>query len=96
MPSTNLSNLLPVARAKGKATASGGKWWAERGDDGDVIVGHYSTHLFTVEGDGETVPINGGWGSVSDKAGVGKVLRSAECWTSHTSGRIYHYHQLFV
>jgi hypothetical protein len=94
---TNLSNLLSAAREGGEATASSGRWAASRGPDGNVDIYHHTTHMVTVEADGEVVPINEGWGSVSDKCGIRKILGNGSCWT-YTGGvasRVYGYNQVY-
>lgn len=99
MSQTNLTNLVPTAREKGSATASNGRWWANLGPDGDVIVGHFSTHMITVEGDDEVVAINRGWGSQTDKCGIAKILRGADGWIPGDNygdrDRVFNYFQLF-
>ena len=59
----------------GTAQASGGAWHATLTGSGSVIIGHYATSMIEIQDDGTVVPINRGWGSVSDKQGINKVLR---------------------
>lgn len=78
---TSLEKLVETAESYGKATASDGRWWAERSYnwDGDTIVtvGHHSTvmlRVYTVQG--EVCPVSMGYGSMTDKCGIRKVLRN--------------------
>ena len=65
--------LVKVARSKGMGVAS--TWTAIRHDDtGTVSVSHYSTHMFNVLGDDTVEPVSRGWGSMTDKCGVRKIL----------------------
>jgi len=59
----------------GTAQASGGAWHATLTESGSVIIGHYATSMMEITADGRVVPINRGWGSVSDKQGINKILR---------------------
>lgn len=70
---TNMSNLIKVARDKGDAIA--GTWLANKHNDtGMVAVSHYSTHMFNVHEDDTVTPVSRGWGSMTDKKGVSKIL----------------------
>jgi hypothetical protein len=70
----NLTNLVAVARKKvGTTTAS--SWRAERCEGGDwVHIYHYSTLMVQINTDNTVVPISRGWGSMSDKKGIRKIL----------------------
>lgn len=67
----------------GSASASGGRWRAERVDDWTVYVWHFDTLMvgFTFDADGywSARPINAGWGSQTDRRGVGDMLRFQRC-----------------
>lgn len=71
---TNLRNLVTVARKKGTAVAS--SWTGHGRPDGSVAVVHYSTHMFTVNPDDTVTPESMGWGSMSDKKGTRKILEN--------------------
>ena len=71
----NLETLVAVARKHGTATASEGRWRA-RLNHGDVMVYHYSTLMLAVGPDDEVTPICMGYGSMTDKCGIRKVLRN--------------------
>jgi hypothetical protein len=73
----SLSTLIEDAVLKGRATASDGRWRAYRQGD-EVIVRHFSTDMIAVCMTTMKVrPISEGWGSMTDKVGIGKVLRGA-------------------
>jgi hypothetical protein len=59
----------------GTAQASGGAWHATLTESGSVIIGHYATSMMEIQDDGSVIPISRGWGSVSDKQGINKILR---------------------
>lgn len=59
----------------GTAQASGGAWHATLTESGSVIIGHYATSMIEIMRDGFVQPISRGWGSVSDKQGINKILR---------------------
>ena len=69
--------IVEAARSsrKGTANASGGAWHATVTGTGSVVVGHYATSMIEIEANGNVIPISRGWGSVSDKQGINKVLR---------------------
>ena len=67
--------IVQAARTKGTAKASGGAWHATLRGDGAVTVGHYATDMIEILPNGEVIPISRGWGSVSDKQGINKILR---------------------
>lgn len=73
---TNQRNLVRVARALGESVAS--SWSAYRrsgGSWGDhVAVWHYNTLMFLVHADDTVTPISRGYGSMTDKCGLRKVL----------------------
>ena len=70
---TNMLELVKVARSKGMGVAS--TWTATRHDDtGTVSVSHYSTLMFNVLSDDTVEPVSRGWGSMTDKCGVRKIL----------------------
>jgi hypothetical protein len=68
---TNLMNLVSVARSRGRAIASS---WRAYCVDGAVTVHHYDTVMFVVNADDSVEPVNRGWGSMSDKKGTRKIL----------------------
>ena len=59
----------------GTAKASGGAWHATLTESGSVVIGHYATSMIEIQDDGTVIPFIRGWGSVSDKQGINKVLR---------------------
>ena len=72
---TTLSRLVDVANRKGRASASDGRWTARLEGDA-VIVRHFSTDMIAVNViTRDVTPISRGWGSMTDKIGVGRVLR---------------------
>jgi len=70
---TNQSDLVRVARALGESVAS--SWSAYRDESGSVSVFHYGTHMVTVHADDTVTGISEGWGSMTDKCGIRKILR---------------------
>jgi len=72
MTRTNQRNLVKVARAKGSAVAS--SWQAYGRPDGSVAIVHYTTHMVTVNPDNTVTPESLGWGSMTDKCGLRKIL----------------------
>lgn len=77
-----LSTLVLSAHVHGRAEASGGRWVARRHADGGVDVWHYQTLMVTLRnrhGYWYAAPMGSGWGSQTDKVGVGKVLRGCQC-----------------
>ena len=71
---SSLRTLIAVAVAKGRASASDGRWTA-RADGGRIIVRHFSTDMIAVDPIArEVFPISRGWGSMTDKCGVGRIL----------------------
>jgi hypothetical protein len=80
---SNLSNLVADAFRHGEASASDRKWQAFR-FGGIVGVWHYDTRLFDVtckapDGGGRVVPVDPGWGSASDRAGVRRITDGWGC-----------------
>lgn len=75
---TRIARLVEVAATHptGTATASNGKWWATRIDDSHaVVVGHHLTKMMTVDYERRVViPVSPGWGSQTDKCGIGAIL----------------------
>lgn len=69
---TNQKNLVRVAREKGTAVAS--SWTGYGRPDGSVAVVHYSTHMVTVNADNSVTAESRGWGSMTDKCGLRKIL----------------------
>jgi len=66
--------LVAVARSKGRAVAS--SWQALRDDDTDSVgVWHYGTLMVLVHADNTVTPVSHGWGSMTDKCGIRKILR---------------------
>lgn len=77
-----VAELPSAAFECGSASASGGRWRAERLDDWTVYVWHFDTLMvgFTFDGWGWSArPINAGWGSQTDRRGVGDMLRLQRC-----------------
>ena len=59
----------------GTAQASGGAWHPTLTESGSVVMGDGDTGMIGVKADGTVIPSSRGWGSVSDKQGIKKVLR---------------------
>jgi hypothetical protein len=82
----NQSNLIKEAIKKGKEVEAGA-WWGYLSEDrwGQwVTVGHYNTKLLRVSTDFNTVqPLEEGWGSISDKQGIRKILKGIEVELSY-------------
>lgn len=77
--SANQANMVHLARTRVR-TIHAGAWAAVPENVGHgitVTVYHYSTPMFTVYPNGDAVGIDRGWGSMSDKCGVGRILRGA-------------------
>ena len=83
---TSIPNLVTAASSLpdgiGWAQASGGRWSASRRDISGILtvnVYHYSTLMLSLErrldGSWWAVGQSRGWGSQTDKVGVGRVLR---------------------
>jgi hypothetical protein len=69
----NQETLVAVARRHGKAVAS--SWRAYRDNDsGAVLVWHYDTLMLEIDDDNTVRGISGGWGSMTDKCGIRKIL----------------------
>ena len=76
MSGINQSNLIQIAKDSPRRQATAGRWKAERDNTGFVSVYHYQTLMFRIHlTTKEVIPISRGWGSMSDKQGVGKILR---------------------
>ncbi len=73
----SLTTLVDEAIRKGRSSASDGRWRAYKVGT-EVIVRHFSTEMIAIDLNARTVrPISSGWGSQTDKVGIGKVLRGA-------------------
>ena len=73
---TNQTNLIHKAIASPRGHAKAGRWEAHRDMTGHVNVVHYRTLMFRIYlPTKEVIPISRGWASISDKQGVGKILR---------------------
>lgn len=82
---TCIALLGETANRDGEATASGGRWWAyrydsETDDHSHVVIGHHSTPMIALHFDGHesaqrVSPIDPGWGSMTDKCGIGEIVR---------------------
>jgi hypothetical protein len=72
----NLTNLVAIARSKGgTSTTIVSSWRAERCEGETVVdIYHYATLMLSVHDDGKVTPISRGWGSMSDKKGLRKIL----------------------
>ena len=87
--------LPRVAFHYGSATASDGRWRAERLDDFTVFVWHYSTlmvafHFESVDrGLVYARAINAGWGSRSDRVGIGDMLRDVRAHNAGSYRELY-------
>ena len=76
MSNVNQSNLIHKAKTSPRGHAKAGHWEAHRDNTGHVNVVHWHTLMFRVcLTTDEVIPISRGWGSISDKQGVGKILR---------------------
>jgi hypothetical protein len=84
---TNLSNLLSIA-AKTPDVVHASSWRAQRHATRPQIitVWHYATAMFQVDMvQRHVIPLNQGWGSVSDKQGTRKILEGAGIITSYNN-----------
>jgi len=74
---TNLARLIATAVKHGRASASDGRWQAyKRG--GLIVVRHFSTEMIEIDPTtGEVFGISRGWGSMTDKCGIGRIMRGA-------------------
>ena len=73
---TNQTNLVHRTLSSTSGYAKAGNWSAHRDGTGFVSVYHYQTLMFRIYlSTEEVVPISRGRGSMSDKQGVGKILR---------------------
>lgn len=94
MARTSLENLVEEATYGRIARAS--TWRAERmtplSGRVDVEVWHYDTKMISLQRrDGEwyAFPCSKGWGSVSDKQGVGKILRGVGCVNANSYNELH-------
>ena len=72
----NQSNLIHRTISSTSGYARAGNWSAHRDGTGFVSVYHYQTIMFRIYlPTQEVVPISRGWASISDKQGVGKILK---------------------
>lgn len=92
--STNLARLVEVAERRGDAVAS--SWRAERservGVGGRIDVWHYDTLMLRLERwttGWYARPISEGWGSISDKQGVGKILVGCRALNARSYRELY-------
>ena len=98
MKRSNFKNLISDAYREGcggYAAASDGKWQAEMhtpaayGSDARVIgVYHFGTELIRIVVDGHgaalrVIPIDSGWGSMTDRCGVRKITAGAGISTGY-------------
>jgi hypothetical protein len=72
----NLTNLVAIARAKGGPSTTTASSWRAVCYEGQLLVDiyHYGTLMLCVHDDETVTPISRGWGSMSDKKGVRKIL----------------------
>lgn len=72
----NLTNLVAIARKK-VGTTKVSSWSATR-HEGEpwVDIYHYGTLMLVVHDDNKISPIDRGWGSMTDKQGIRKVLKN--------------------
>jgi hypothetical protein len=90
MAGVNLTNLIQVTADSPSGSRKAGRWQAVRDGDGTVVVWHYGTAMFRYFPDRRlAVPISGGWGSMSDRQGVGKLLRGAGCRNAISFRELY-------
>jgi hypothetical protein len=81
----NLTTLVAASRANPGRDVKASTWTANT-IGGATDVYHYSTLMFTATGDRIT-PRSPGWGSTSDRCGVGRILRSIPgAWTFRPGG----------
>jgi hypothetical protein len=70
----NQETLVAVARQHGTAVAS--TWRAVRRSDDSVSVWHHGTEMMRVFPDNTATAVSFGWGSMTDKCGIRKILRN--------------------
>lgn len=96
---TNLSNLLNASQANPGKDIHASSWCANTGPSGDTDVWHYATLMvtFSRENDGslDACPVSPGWGSMSDKQGIGKILRGSSVQVFRAGVPVYNYNCLF-
>lgn len=74
-----LNTLIDTARIKYRATASGGRWTAQKHvhqDHTAITITHHTTVMLVIT-DNTVTPISAGWGSHSDIRGINRILRGA-------------------
>lgn len=87
--------LPSVAFHYGDASASGGRWRAHRVDDFTVEVWHHRTLMvrFLFENVDRGVvyaqPVSRGWGSQTDKVGIGGMLRQVRAVNAGSYRELY-------
>lgn len=80
-----LRTLIREADKRGRATASEGRWSARR-DGATIVVRHHATDMVAVDPvTREITPISAGWGSMTDKCGIGRVLTGFGITASYAS-----------
>lgn len=73
---SNLAMLAEHACHYGRATASDGRWQAWQDTDGLVYVRHYARTMVAISPTtGEVIGLDRGYGSMTDKCGIGRILR---------------------
>lgn len=73
---SSLPCLIGDAMRHGRATASEGRWVAEWSEDGYVVVWHHRTAMIAYHpATGDALGLSRGWGSMTDKCGIARVLR---------------------
>lgn len=78
-----LVNTARTAKSR-KAQASEGRWVAVMNPDTRTAsVYHYSTHMVNITVDNEIIPINAGWGSMTDKKGIRKIAQGIGVFASY-------------
>ena len=94
MARTSLENLVEEAAYGRIARAS--TWRAERmtplSGRVNVDVWHYDTKMISLlfqNGQWHAFPCSKGWGSVSDKQGVGKILRGVGCVNANSYNELH-------
>lgn len=86
---TNLASLVDTAYERGRATASS---WKAESVGNTVWVWHYDTCMIRLERwtTGWYVrPLSAGWGSMSDKQGIGKILSGCLALNARSYRELY-------
>lgn len=81
-----LLTLVTTARTakSGKAQASEGRWVAIMNPDTRTAsIYHYNAHMVNITVDNEIIPINAGWGSMTDKKGIRRIAQGVGVLTSY-------------